>query len=294
MPIRDIYSKRQKRLRGEMPDVYVYDDLPRNLRVQIVRIWERVLGTNTYNKIVDMLRDEYGVFKLPSGSAHPRAGRTSKTELREFFLDEPNIDRTLDPIEESFKSISSDYPGSSTGTRVVQELNQRFREHGVGYQFEGGKIIRSDSEYIHTEVVRPALALLQGQQYTGAQDEFLQAHEDYRMGRSKDALNKCLNAIESVLKAICDNRGWDYGSCKGASDLINLCFDNQLIDNFWQSHFNALRSLLESGVPTARNKLSGHGQGTKLKEVPDHIVAYVLHMTASAIVFLTSADDILS
>ena len=36
MPI-DIFSKRQKRLRGEMPDVYQYDTLPGGLRTQVPR-----------------------------------------------------------------------------------------------------------------------------------------------------------------------------------------------------------------------------------------------------------------
>ena len=72
--------------------------------------------------------------------------------------------------------------------------------------------------------------------------------------------------------------------------MIQICFDNGLIDPFWQSHYSSLRSLLESGVPTGRNKLSGHGQGTTPTTVPDHLVAYMLHMTASALVFLAEAE----
>lgn len=34
----DLFSKRQKRLRGEVPDVFVYDKVPPGLRVQIVHI----------------------------------------------------------------------------------------------------------------------------------------------------------------------------------------------------------------------------------------------------------------
>ncbi len=34
--ITDIYSKRQKRLRGEFPDVYQYEDIPNELRNQII------------------------------------------------------------------------------------------------------------------------------------------------------------------------------------------------------------------------------------------------------------------
>ena len=60
MAIFDLFSKRQKRLRGEMPDVYVYDDLPNPLRVQIVHIWKDTL--RRYEFIVDALCREYGVF----------------------------------------------------------------------------------------------------------------------------------------------------------------------------------------------------------------------------------------
>ena len=39
MPIYDIYSKRLRKMEGDVPEVYVYDDLPKPLRVQIVQIW---------------------------------------------------------------------------------------------------------------------------------------------------------------------------------------------------------------------------------------------------------------
>lgn len=40
MPVVDIFSKRQKRLRGDIPDVYQYTLIPQALRVQIVYIME--------------------------------------------------------------------------------------------------------------------------------------------------------------------------------------------------------------------------------------------------------------
>ena len=52
-----------------------------------------------------------------------------------------------------------------------------------------------------------------------------------------------------------------------------------------------LRCLLETSVPSGRNKLGGHGQGAGVREVPDHVTAFILHMTASAIVFLREAFD---
>ena len=48
---------------------------------------------------------------------------------------------------------------------------------------------------------------------------------------------------------------------------------------------------MEAGVPTIRNKTSAHGQGTEKVSVPEHIVAYALHLTASNILLLARADE---
>jgi hypothetical protein len=144
---------------------------------------------------------------------------------------------------------------------------------------------------LHTEVVKPALALLRGAEYEGAQAEFLKAHEHYRRGNTTEALIECLKAFESTMKAICDKRGWKYNANDTSKQLIQACLKNDLIPNFWSSHFSGLRSMLESGVPTARNRLGGHGQGSKIVTPPPaHLVAYALHMTAATIVFLVEAE----
>jgi len=93
---------------------------------------------------------------------------------------------------------------------AIEELNCRFKEHGVGYQFEGGEIVRVDSQCIHTEVVKPAVSLLNTAGFDGALEEFLDAHKHYRKGEMKEAMSDALNAFESVMKAICDENGWSY------------------------------------------------------------------------------------
>jgi hypothetical protein len=92
------------------------------------------------------------------------------------------------------------------------------------------------------------------------------------------------------MKAICVKRHWKHDPNATSNALLQVIFDNGLVPSFWNQHFSALRSTLESGVPTARNKLGGHGQGTQVVHVPEHLVAYVLHLTASAIVFLAEAE----
>jgi AbiJ N-terminal domain 4 len=311
MSIFDIFSKRQKRLRGDVPDVYAYDSIPQPLKVQIIHIWRDTLGDENqyrqeylgtrqaYQFIVDTLCREYGLFRLPHVKDE-YGGRHYIEELGNYLLNESNPEKVLDAVELSFRYIDKltrrfDYlsrqNASSVADEAIEELNLRFREHGIGYEYVDGEVVRIDSELIHAEVVKPALALLRGVEYEGAQAEFLKAHEHYRKGNDKEALAECLKSFESVMKVICARRGWAHDPTATSRALLQIVFDNELIPKFWEQHFSALRSSLESGVPTARNRLGGHGQGVAVIQVPTYLVAYVLHLTASAIVFLREADN---
>lgn len=309
MVILDIFSKRQRALRGGFPDVYEYDTIPSELRVQIVQLCVATLGEGypgqpepqlAYQAIVEALRREYGVFLLPSTQRHNHPSHAE--ELANFILSEVDTERVLDAVELVFRVIDSstrDYSylgrpnASAQADEAIEELNIRFKEHGVGFEYVDKQIIRIDSEYVHAELVKPALRILSDKKYAGARQEFLSAHTHYRAGETKECINDCLKAFESIMKSICDRRGWKYQSAATAKDLIQACFDNNLIPAFWQSNFASLRSSLESGIPTGRNKLSGHGQGAAPIEVPMHLAAYLLHMTAAVIVFLDEADSAL-
>tara|TARA_R110002167_G_scaffold340041_2_gene547918 strand:- start:701 stop:1651 length:951 start_codon:yes stop_codon:yes gene_type:complete len=308
----DLFSKRQKTLRGDVPDVFTYDILPEPLRVQIVHIWTDCLGDDqkyydsygkgpnvklAYKFIVDTLCREYGLFQLPTAEKH--GNRMYLNELANHLLQEQDIEKQLDVVELSFRYIDRATRGyqylgrnnaSQCADEAISELNSRLKEHGVGFQFVEGEIVRVDSELLHVEAVKPALRLLNEKSYQGAQQEFLSAYEHYRHGKHKESLNDCLKSFESTMKAICDKRKWPYQPNATARTLIQICFDKELVPPFWQQQLSSLRSMLESSVPTGRNKLSGHGQGAVPTSVPDYLVAYMLHMTASTLVFLTTAE----
>lgn len=133
---------------------------------------------------------------------------------------------------------------------AIEELNQRFKEHGVGYQFTDGKIFRVDSAFIYTEAVIPALVVLRDPEYKNAQDEFLSAFEHYRHGRSEESLVDCCKAFESTMKIICQKRGWPFDPLRStASALVQSCLDNGLVPRYWEQHFTGLRTMLTSGIP---------------------------------------------
>lgn len=308
MKTHDIFSKRQKRNRGDVPDVYQYEHIPPELRVQVVYIiedlWEEASkqyhrysrsytglfrsSEDLYKIIHKILCREYGRFSLVDYSDSDREA------VVDFFIKTMEVEEAIDVIEVSMdlmerliRNYSLDAQQSMDS--AIAELNHRFREHGVGYQYKSGKIVRVDSELIHAEVVKPALSLLADPMYAGANDEFKKAHAHYRARRNKECMNECLKAFESCLKVICDKRGWAYKNAAAAKDLVDIVLDEGLIPRFMESPFKGFRSALSGGA-TLRNKWSGHGQGGKIVEVPESMATYALHLTASNILLLARAD----
>ena len=295
-----LFSERRKESEGEVPDVYQYETIPQELRVQVIHIWQEAFGepehssmgglyypgdtAAAYDFIHKTLSYHYGALGL--GGPHD----SDFDSIHNFFLQTEEAEKAIDVIELSFQYIDQHYSRISPDEAIAQ-LNYWFRRRGVGYQYESGQIIRIDSQLIHSEVVKPALNMLADPMYQGANAEFLSAHEHYRMGKYKECLNDCLKAFESCIKAICKKRQWTYNETDTISRLIGIVFDEELIPTFMQSHFSGLRSTLEAGVPTARNRQSGHGQGANIITVPEYMAAYALHLTASNILFLAKANE---
>ncbi len=299
MAIFDLFSKRQRLACESPPDVFKYDELPQPLRVQIIHILDDVLGTENYRgsptqqgyKFVrDTLCREYGLFGLNE------AQRGVLVEVQDFILGERNVERVLDTVELCFRLVDRLVRkdnfgfGSMSPDDAIEELNTRFAEQAVGYAFEQGVIVRVDSRLLHAKAIKPALHFLSEPHLAGANEEFLKSHEHYRAGRNKECVAECLKAFESTMKAICTKKGWTYGANDTAKSLIDVLFRHKLIPDYLQSEFASLRTVLESGVPTLRNRTSGHGQGAVPIELPAYLASYVLHLTASTILFLCEAD----
>jgi hypothetical protein len=300
MSIVNLYSKQQKVLSDQTPTIYRHDDLPAALRVQIVHIWDDAIGHHyaaceqTFADVHRILSREYGSFGLVSSEQEPRQ------DVVDFFLSHRDAGRCLDVIQLIFglidqrvRKLPDAFATTISPDEAIEELNGRFKEHGIGFQFCQGNILRIDSEFTHQEITVPALKLLQTPYLTGANQEFLAAHEHYRHGRYKECLNDCLKAFESTMKAICHERKWPYNQTDTARPLIKICEDNGLLPVFMQNHLTGLRTTLESGVPTARNKTSGHGQGVTPSIVSEQFASYVLNLTATNIRFLAESEHAL-
>ena len=313
--LKHIYSKRQASLKMGNKNLYKYDSIPGKLRVQIGYVLNDILDNKTLFEAINLVNNrnitpdylcrrlktdlcrEYGVEHLAKTPRRifANAPNLNRIEIRNFIETESIVERILDLIELFFKTLQNFISGKELNKILdeeIKELNVRFLEHGIGYQYESGKIIKIDSEYTYEEMVKPAFRLLDRNGYKGVEAEFLKAHEYFRKGDNTGVLNECLKAFESTLRTICDKRSWEYDKKSMSKNLIEICFKNNLIhDSLW-NEYNSLINLLKSGVPTLRNKLSGHGQGSEeLPPIPDYYAAYMIHMTASNIIFLIEAEN---
>lgn len=300
----NLFSKRNKKPDKE---IFIYDDLPIKFRIQVIHIWSDAIGkwyydtdymgrvytspaNNTWIQIHKLLSREYGTFALSDKGDDP----FTKCQ---YFIQNASTEEVLDIVEMSFlwidkvirswdKSTLQQAKITQNADDAIDELNQRFREHAIGYQYIEEQIVRVDSEYIYNEAVQPAINMLSEEEFEGASQEFMSAHEHFRKGRHKEAITDALKSFESVMKTICKRKGWQVADNATAKPLINTLFQNGLISTSLQTQFSSLRDTLESGLPTIRNKNSGHGQGENVINLPPHLVAYALHLAATNILFL--------
>ena len=292
MPPFNIFKKRKQQAeQAGKSVVYKYDSLPREFRVQVVHLFTEIsepfpfAGNPFWGIVRRSMVKEIGKFDL-AGNQDPFR------DCEQFMQEERDSDLVLSLIEIVFvlaHSRGNDYVDHRDLEAASDELNHRFREHQLGYQYHSGQIVQMDSDYLHSEAVEPALSLLAARGFKGASEEFLKAHRHYREGNYREAIGQALNAFESTMKVICDERRLTYGHKDTASKLIEKLFDDDFIPPELQSEFTSLQSVLACGVPTVRNRKSGHGQGAKVVAVPGYLAAYALHMTASNIVFLVEA-----
>lgn len=301
MSIYDLYSKRNKKPIG----VFTYDELPEKLKVQIVHLW-----TNFYNQLSEDYKEK--IWKAIHSILAEEFGKKALLEddLRRFydsyrveyyFEKIATLDESLDIIETVFQFMKKakevyrqmyyqELQLRYEPEQAIKDLNTRFFENAVGFSLEQGKIIRLDNELLHKDVTIPAFNLLNSVIFKNANDEFLSAHEHFRFKRNKECLADCLKTMETTMKIICNENGWTYNQNDTVKTLINICFKNKLIPDYLQTQYSSLRAVLESGIPTLRNKLGGHGQGTQQIKVPDHFANYMLHLTATTVQFFISCQ----
>jgi hypothetical protein len=312
MPLFDTFSNRNR----PRPESLVYDSLPAPLRSHCLRIIRQAIGVllpNVSDELDKVMMTEHPTpsFRRVWESFMDSVERGLSFEMPRFYqvaIERGDFYEAMDAIETGAalintamreqweKSQGRYYSPDLTPDEALDEMNSRFMQAGVGYQFskEKGRLVRVDSEFMHKEVTEPAMALLTEKGFEGAAQEFDKAHEHYRQmavdpEAGKDAVAWAVKAVESMAKAIMDARGWGYGKGDTIVPLLEKLFTNGLVPTDLQSYFGGLRSALTSGLPTIGNRQARHGQGAKLVPIEEHMVTLAMHLAAATIRFLVEA-----
>ena len=151
----NLFSRTQDH--GKKTDALNYE-LPRELRVQIVQIWQKGFGPSerfhpgpdmAYHEINRILCEEHMMLQLPQAShcPLPLCGI-----IAEYFVNIEDTAKALDVVQVVFTTMEkmlhkindghgdAFYKSRFQSSEIIDELNRRFSEKNVGYQYRQGRI----------------------------------------------------------------------------------------------------------------------------------------------------------
>ena len=296
----ELYSKQLKeRERAENPEPLEYEIFTPVFRRQILfllddlaqNLGENVLGDiNLFythiDSIVYYLLEEYGKDYLIENFSlgfYVSKEEYSFQELREFILLESvsKVEQCLDAIESIFryqiivhveekKEICS-----QLYDKAIDKLNQRFREHNLGYKFTDNSIVRLDSEVLFQNIHKPVLNLLQEAGFSNVNKEYANVLQMHRKGNYKLVVAECRKIYESLLKHIIGRMG---GKPKNRTrELVEQLFELSIIPNESKKFF----------IDCIVIHHAAHGEGeTSTIQYDQYMAELIVNNTGSAILFL--------
>lgn len=138
----------------------------------------------------------------------------------------------------------------------IVELNCRFRQAGLPFEYHNGLIQRIDDALTSNQIEKPFWGLVSDPKFANIDSDMKEAI-DRRDSGKLDAAFHALRALESALKIISDDLGRTRNSERGAADFVDNLVSAKLgrfIDP-WEA--DAIKSLFRD----IRNPL-GHGAGS--------------------------------
>ena len=266
----------------------------------IQHLTDEQMGSHFYEIMDDVagkLLRKYGVLCTPP-PADEITTRSVHRAVEHFFC--CSEQQVFDFLDHVFRS-----PHYHACQEGVEAVNRVLEEEGLDYEFtpmiqhvgppqttgfpRGGRpitytyptLIRRSQKPLHQQAVKPAFELLLDPRFRTANEEMSKAHEDFRKGEYEHALTSCCAAFESVLKTICQLKGWTYDPDKDTcSVLVDICYQHQMFPSFYVQQFTS--------IGTIRNKMgSAHGRAqSPPPTVEREHVEHMLQTTAAHILFL--------
>jgi hypothetical protein len=288
----------------ENPEIFTYDDLPQEFRYKVAYVFEDLyeflrtrMSLLTSDREKEQWPERLWKREIVRAMGIPR----SPASITDFLV--------TSGVSEFFRGVelfmqaaffcagmapTETYKGEcySRLTDDQRRINKVLLYYALGYEVVVPQddredvplfqVIRKDTQYTHSEMVKPALALLSGAEFEHAEKQFRDAHHEFQQGNFADAMTDASASVESVLKvALSVDEGTAKVLLKKAAE--EGYFPGYLADSVGQW----VNLFLE--LATVRNKLGdAHGKG---KNQPDEgemerLARLALNLAASHILFI--------
>ena len=243
----ELFSNRDKPL----PDVYTYEEMPNKLKGQLTHIVEELcdlVAHSTVQELHNLLLREWGRRAMVYNPRSPQ------DDIVEFMLGKnATSEHILDLVELMLRFwlilFKNGYREELERTNDnIDEINDKFRLAGFGYEFVDDRFIRIDSQLAHKQIVKPALLLLADIAYSVADSEYRSSHEHFRHGRYAECLVDCCKAFESVMKVICQIKYGVDKSKETVGSLVAFLKAQNFFPEFLGEHINQFTGMLTSTV----------------------------------------------
>ena len=289
-----------KNLFGQKEDIekksIVHEKIPVDTRQKIFFVMQEygysIIHTRRgYTKVTDL---ENLIYQICKSKGIPNINNEILDEksINKWLLECSVIDllRTI----EIFIYIKVEHRTSDNNQIVnnaINDINDIFRIDKIGYEIVDNKIIKYQSKYLNDDVIKQTISLLDSSDFKGPLEEFEKALNHFLKKEYKDTIQEANNSFESTMKSILTKLKIGFDPQKDtASKLIQKLYEHDVLYAHTEDFTTTLRQILQ-GLPTIRNKQSGHGQGLDTIKIHKSYAGLSLHLAGSFIVFLINRYD---
>ena len=211
----------------------------------------------------------YGLSKIECRSA------SGDSELHSFFLD-AYPSRVFDIIQLWYGMLNDELKQD-----FQNDLNMILQTEGIPWIFSDGNFFQMDSKFMEEHVHQQLQELYDTKNFTGAQEEFVEARNDLSGSECKDAILNACKSYESTMKCLLDK---DHSG--DATKLAQKIRKEGFLDDLPPSLQEVFVQKVMQCLPVIRNSLAGHGQGRETVAVEHDLAELSVNLAGAFNLFL--------
>ena len=163
-----------------------------------------------------------------------------------------------------------------------KKINQIFDIHQCPWRIADSEFFKLDADFVGERLASQAHDALTANKFYGAADEYAKARQHLASGDIKDAIFYAGKSFESIIKVLTGK------SNANADQLIKGMLEDGYFDDLPEEVRKGFCEQVLKSLPTLRNRLGGHGQGSEIMTVPNVYGDLALQMAAAFHNFLIS------